>query len=358
LFVVDHPEGTEANPNEYFAAEPPFPADRTLVSRGARLPRGAWDDKGHDLLPALREADRKYADTFQGTPFKGFATLHALELDLGDVDTRGPLRLLMRGFTDYFTATSMYAADQANMKVIVPYLEAEFADGSWKRVSDDIGFPAGLRRTMTADLTGKLPAGTRRIRIWTNLKVYWDQVLVDTTAEGSIPFTRTEIPLVRASLAFRGYPREILGPPTADIRYDFNDVSLTGPYARHRGFYTKYGDVTPLVRAAEDHFVIFGSGDDVAIDFDASKLPPLRPGWTRDYEIYLDGFVKDMDFWGAFAQTVTPLPFKAMPSYPYPAAVEYPSSNQAYQLDWNTREVSGEGHGAYRFDYRKAGNQK
>jgi hypothetical protein len=112
------------------------------------------------------------------------------------------------------------------------------------------------------------------------------------------------------------------------------------------------------VRAAEDHFVIFGSGDDVAIDFDASKLPPLRPGWTRDYEIYLDGFVKDMDFWGAFAQTVTPLPFKAMPSYPYPAAVEYPSSNQAYQLDWNTREVSGEGHGAYRFDYRKAGNQK
>jgi Tfp pilus assembly protein PilF len=353
LFVVDHPEGTEANPNEYFAAEPPFPADRTLVSRGARLPRGAWDDKGHDLLPALREVDRKYADTFQDAPFKGFATLHALELDLGDVDTRGPLHLLMRGFTDYFTATSMYAADQANVKVIVPYLEAQLAGGSWKRVSDDIGFPAGLHRTMTADLTGKLPAGTRRIRIWTNLKIYWDQVLVDTTPEASIPFTRTEIPLVRASLAFRGYPREILGTPTADIRYDFNDVSLTGPYARHRGFYTKYGDVTPLLRDAEDHFVIFGSGDDVAIDFDAAKLPPLRPGWTRDYEIYLDGFVKDMDFWGAFAQTVTPLPFKAMPSYPYPATVAYPARNQVYQLDWNTREVSGEGHGAYRFEYRR-----
>ena len=60
-----------------------------------------------------------------------------------------------------------------------------------------------------------------------------------------------------------------------------------------------------------------------------------------------------MDFWGAFAQTVTPLPFKAMPSYPYPDTVEYPASNQAYQLDWNTREVSGEGHGAYRFEYRR-----
>jgi hypothetical protein len=264
----------------------------------------------------------------------------------------------MRGFTDYFTATSMYAADQANVKVIVPYLDAKLADGTWKRVSGDIGFPAGLHRTMTADLTGTLPAGTRRIRIWTNLKIYWDQVLVDTTPDGSIPFTRTEIPLVQASLAFRGYPREILGTPAADIRYDFNDVSLTGPYARHRGFYTKYGDVTPLLRGAEDHFVIFGSGDDVAIDFDASKLPPLPQGWTRDYEIYLDGFVKDMDFWGAFAQTVTPLPFKAMPSYPYPPSVEYPATNQAYQLDWNTREVSGEGHGAYRFDYREIGNKK
>jgi hypothetical protein len=353
LFVVDHPGDAEANPNEYFAAEPPFPADRTLLSRGARAPRGAWDDQGHDVLPALREADRKYVDTFDAAPFKGFAALHALELDLGDVDTRGPLHLLMRGFTDYFTATSMYAADQANVKVIVPYLEAQRPDGTWKRVSDDIGFPAGLLRTMTADLTGKLPAGTRRIRIWTNLKIYWDQVLVDTTPDGSIPFTRTEIPLVRATLAFRGYPREILGRPSADIRYDFNEVSLTGPYARHRGYYTKYGDVTPLLEKAEDHFVIFGSGDDVAIDFDATKLPQLKKGWTRDYEVYLNGFVKDMDFWGAFAQTVTPLPFRAMPSYPYPRTVEYPAANLDYQLEWNTREVSGEGHGTYRFEYSK-----
>jgi hypothetical protein len=67
------------------------------------------------------------------------------------------------------------------VKVIVPYVEAQRADGSWTRVSDDIGFPAGLLRTMVADLTGKLPPGTRRIRIWTNLKIYWDQVLIDTT---------------------------------------------------------------------------------------------------------------------------------------------------------------------------------
>jgi lipoprotein NlpI len=351
LYAVDHPDGTEIYPNEYFAAEPPFPADRTIATRNARLPQGAWDEKGRDLMPALRAADRRFVDTFADAPFKGFASLHALELDLGVLNAGDPVRLLMRGFTDYFTATSMYAADQAKVKVIVPYVEAQRADGSWARVSDDIGFPAGLLRTMVADLSGKLPPGTRRIRIWTNLKIYWDQVLIDTMPDGAIPVTRTEVPLVAASLSRRGYPREILGTPAADIRYDFNVVSQSGPYARHRGFYTKFGDVTSLLRRSEDHFVIFGSGEDVAVDFDATKLPPVKPGWTRDYEIYLNGFVKDMDFWGAFAQTVAPLPFRAMPSYPYPSATAYPDRNREYQLEWNTREVTDEAPASYRFDY-------
>ena len=37
------------------------------------------------------------------------------------------------------------------------------ANGKWLRVVDDLGFPAGMERTMVADLTGKLPVGTRRI---------------------------------------------------------------------------------------------------------------------------------------------------------------------------------------------------
>ena len=36
---------------------------------------------------------------------------------------------------------------------------------------------------MTADLTGKLPAGTRRIRITTNLQIYWDNILISRTRQ-------------------------------------------------------------------------------------------------------------------------------------------------------------------------------
>jgi Tfp pilus assembly protein PilF len=351
LFVIDHPQGTEVYPNEYFASRPPWPAARTIATRGARLPIGAWDDQGRDVMPALRHADRRFVDSFESDAFKGFAKLHGLELDLGEVPSGSPVRLLMRGFTDYFTATSMFAAHQAHVSAIAPYVEAQCADGSWVRIADDIGFPAGLLRTMAADLTGKLPAGTRRVRIWTNLKVYWDQILVDTTADGAVPVTRTELPLATARLGYLGYPREVPGRPAGDLQYVFSEISRHGPYARHRGFYTRYGDVTPLLRRDEDHFVIFGSGENVAIEFDASTLPPLREGWTRDYEIYLNGYVKDMDFYGAYSQTVAPLPFRQMPGYPYPRGVSYPDANREYQLEWNTREVQGEGAASYRFAF-------
>ena len=65
------------------------------------------------------------------------------------------------------------------LEPIAPYVEALDANGKWMRVVDDMGFPAGGPRTMTADLTGKLPLGTQKIRITTNLQVYWDSILIE-----------------------------------------------------------------------------------------------------------------------------------------------------------------------------------
>jgi Tfp pilus assembly protein PilF len=390
LIAVDHPAGTDVYPNEYFAAMPPHPVSKTIATRNARLPVGAWDGAGNDARAALSARDRTFVEAGlqprkhtsnnsdhvdipglndadhvddpwrQGlspavkgvsATFKGFAPLHSLTLDLGDIPRGAPVRLLMHGFTDYFTANSIFAAHQANVTAVLPWVEAQMPDGTWRRISDDIGFPAGLLRTMTADLSGKLPPGARRIRVWTNLKIYWDQILVDTTPDNAVPVRHTEIPLAEASLAFRGFPREITGSPATDLQYVHGEVSKYGPYARHRGFYTKYGDVMPLLGQAEDHFVIFGAGDEVALEFDAAALPPLPEGWTRDYFVYFNGYVKDMDFYAAHAQTVAPLPFKQMSGYPYPGGTTYPDRHREYLLEWNTREVAGEGWPTYRFSY-------
>jgi hypothetical protein len=366
---VDHPASVEVFPNERFASEPPFPEYRVIAVRDAHLPVAAVDDRGNDVLPLIAKRDRKYVTSFDTLPFAGFANLHWLELDLGAWDAAKPLRLIMDGYTDYFMATSMYAADQAGVKVIAPYVEALDAKGKWNRVVDDLGLPAGLERTMIADLTGKLPPGTRRIRIVTNLKIYWDAIRIDQTPDakeirvgegtratalargrdisgdrgGDAPVVRTaEVPLVKASLDFLGYPKEIRLEPASDTVYSFTNRSMTGPYARAEGNYTRYGDVLDLLATVDDRFAVFGSGEGVKADFDPKSLPALPPGWVRDYFFYANGFEKDLDFYAADAFSVEPLPHHGLIAYPYPAGKEYPTDAQhlGYELEYNTRSRS------------------
>ena len=352
LVAVDHPENVEVNPDERFLDEPPFASGSVVATRDARLPVGATDGEGRDVLAALSRRDHKFASGFKASPYDGFANLHTLTLDLGLVDTKSPLRLLMTGYVNYFSATSLYAAWQAGIKPISPYVEAERPDGTWVRVLGDAGFPAGLERTIVVDLTGKLPVGTRRIRLTTNLEIFWDQVSIDNHTQAEA--RTTELPMALATLHFRGYPTQIDGKSPGDLDYDYNRVSLTGPFQRERGNYTRIGDVTLLVKGVDNRFAIFGSGEEIAAEFDMTKLPPLQAGWMRDYFFYANGYVKDMDWWDGSPFTVAQMPFHGMSTYPYPKSEDFPDDARAldYELNWNTRFDSGERVHSYRFDYQ------
>ena len=386
LLAIDHPVGVDVYPNEYFASNPPYPKFKVVVSRDARPPAGAWDDHGHNVLPDLL-AHRYFGD-FALTQFLGFAKPHTLTLDLGEPYTGGPLWLLLHGEVEYFSANSMYAASQAGIHAISPYVEALGADGKWKRVVDDMGFPAGGARTMTADLTGKLPKGTRKIRITTNLQVYWDNILISRTPQdrqtgelsslrhpfgklraGSessrssgeakdLPSTATQtrltsVPLVRADLESHGYPLKIEGTPPGNVQYIYEKASATGPYTRPAGTYTRFGDVLPLLTATDDKLAVFGSGDEVRLDFDPSNLPALPAGWVRDYFFAANGYEKDMDFYAAEGNTVAPLPFFSMGEYPYTPKKSFPldDAHVNYLLEYNTRHMSGNEQRGYGFDY-------
>ena len=298
--------------------------------------------------------DHKYVHDFTNLSFAGFANMHSLTLDLGGWSPQNPLRLFLHGFIEYFSATSMYAAWQAGLQPVSPYIDAQMPDGSWKRVVDDMGFPAGLPRTITVDLTGKLPPRTRRIRITTNLQIYWDQVLVDNGPEQRDRIPLTELPLASATLGFRGYPRQVEGAIPGDLTYYYDQTSVTGPFSQFRGSYTRYGDVTSLLTQIDDRFVIFGTGEDIDAEFSAALLPPPAAGWTRDYFFYANGFVKDMDFYEATPFTVAEMPFHGMKAYPYPPAQHYPDDASAtgYRLDWNDRYELGSANArSYRFQY-------
>jgi tetratricopeptide (TPR) repeat protein len=434
LVAIDHPANEDVYPNEYFASNPPYPEFKVITSRNARPPAGAWDDKGRNLLPDLLA--HKYVGNFDLLPFKGFARPHSLTLDLGEPYRGGPLRLLMHGEIEYFTATGMYAASQAGIEAMAPYVEAEAGttrvgrtflfgqgtttnssdrnvratqfqaggdaspsaalvakrrnldsparecrggdncdsspardgtrsdnnvgppqDGKWVKILNDTGFPAGLPRTITTDLTGKLPQGTTRIRITTNLQIYWDSILIDRSKQ-SDNFKLSPVPLVKADLDYHGYPRQIEDQPPGNVKYMYEQVSRTGPYARQAGEYTRYGDIRPLLSGFDDKLVVFGSGEEVALEFDPAKLPPLPKGWTRDYFFQANGYEKDMDFYAAEGSTVEPLPFRRMGSYPYPGK-SFPSDAEHlnYMLMYNTRFVSGHEPQGYSYDYQPRGQR-
>ena len=405
VLAVDHPADVDVYPNEYFASNPPYPQFKLVVSKSkdARPPAGAWDEHGHNVLPDLL-AHRYFGD-FALTNFQGFATPHSLELDLGEAYRGGPLWLLLHGEVEYFSANSMYAASQAGVHAIAPYVEAlvgneKAANATWVRVIDDMGFPAGGPRTITADLGGKLPQGTRKIRITTNLQIYWDNILINQTAQdvaqeiprpagesaglradatvdstgGSLSgrrsperrrssggakdlpnprFRMTDVPLVRADLGFHGFPLKIEGMPPGNVQYIYEKTSATGPYTRPAGTYTRYGDVLPLVTGLDDQPVVFGSGDEVRLDFDPSKLPALPQGWVRDYFFAANGYEKDMDFYAAEGNYVAPLPFLSMGEYPYTPQRSFPLDDMHvnYLLEYNTRHMSGNEQRGYWFDY-------
>src|SRR5207244_9289319 len=107
------------------------------------------------------------------------------------------------------------------------------------------------------------------------------------------------------------------------------------------GRYTRYGDVLPLVRAPDDMYVVFAPGDEVTLTFDATAVPSLRPGWTRDFVLYTDAWLKDSDRNTAAGNTVAPLPFHGMSRYPYRPDERYPgdAAHTRYVETYNTRLV-------------------
>jgi len=351
LLAVDHPADLDVYPNEYFASNPPYPNFKVVASRSARPPAAAHDEHGHNVLPDLL-AHRYFGD-FGVTQFLGFAKLHSLELDLGEPYHGGPLWLLLHGEVEYYSANSMYAASQAGVESIAPYVEVLDANGKWIRVIDDMGFPAGEPRTMTADLSDRLPAGTRRIRISTNLQIYWNNILIDRTGQDQ-DVRLTPVPLASADLRFHGFPLKIEGKPPGNVMYVYEKASPTGPYTRPAGSYTRYGDVLPLLTSLDDRLVVFGSGDEVALDFDPSRLPALSKGWVRDYFFVANGYEKDMDFYAYDFASVDPLPFGDMGAYPPGKSFPIDDAHLNYMLEYNTRYMSGHEARGYRFDYPSA----
>ncbi len=179
------------------------------------------------------------------------------------------------------------------------------------------------------------------MRIVTNMRIYWDQILVDTSA-GNFPTQLTRLTPFVADLRWRGFSLEYSPDTRQPMTYDFKKISFTSPWKVMTGRYTREGDVRELLNSSDDIFVISRPGDEFILSFAASKLPPLPGGWTRTFLLYADGFSKEMDINSASPDQVGPLPFHGMSKYPYAWPERYPltPTRRKYLETYNTRVVT------------------
>nr|MBA3440578.1 CRTAC1 family protein [Pyrinomonadaceae bacterium] len=346
LIAVAHPADVEVYPNEGLTG-PPHRTFKLYATHGARPPAKAVDDHGHDMLPRIAELDRQYPDDFKLHRLRGYAETHSLTLDLNSQIKGSPngaanerTLLLLTGWTDYAFSSDNVAAEQCGMSLLPPALQVRNAKGEWQTVIPDMGIPIGRPQTVTVDLTGKFLSSSREVRITTNMRIYWDRILVDTS-DGNSPTSMTELDPAVADLRWRGFSAEQTPDGREPYGYTYELVSPTSPWKTMLGRYTREGDVRPLLSRTDDMFVIARTGDQVSVSFDATKLPGLPAGWTRTFLLYVDGFSKEMDINSASPDQVMPLPFHGMSGYPYKATEAYPQTpeHREYMERYNTRVI-------------------
>jgi hypothetical protein len=197
-----------------------------------------------------------------------------------------------------------------------------------------------MGRTIAADLSGQLPAGTRKLRIVTNLEIYYDRAFI-AVDRNSADVTVRPVPMVDADLRRLGFPLEYSPDGRHPYIYSYDVIEPTSSFKMPRGAYTRYGDVADPLAEFDNQYVILGTGDEIAVRFDATALPPRADGSVRSFVLVAHAYCKDMDLYTATPDTVGPLPFRSMSKYPYPDDEAFPDSEQlqVFRARYHTRMV-------------------
>jgi len=344
LMVVDHPADVEVFVDERFRpAQPPALAARAVRTLGPVA--GAWDEQGRDVTALIAARDGRHLATFGRGAYQGIAEEHYVEMDLGDRMPRADRTTLAASGWIYPTDSSINVAigQGGRVKAAGVTLEALDASGRWVVVTPDLGYPAGKNKTMLIDLEGA--AGAKRIRLRTNLEVYWDSFTLAEHVDA--PLRTTRVPASEAELRYRGYSQTASPRGEAPETPIYERIAnVTQRWRDLVGFHTRFGNVNPLLSGVDDRYVIMNAGDEMRLRFPEQAAP--ASGWRRDFVLIGDGWEKDGDFNTGFSQTVLPLPSHARRAYGAgtpPGRLEDDPVYQRHRSDWeeyHTRFVTPE----------------
>ncbi len=314
VLAVDHPKNQEMWVDERFAI--PIPNLQVEASGPLHRIKSARDDRSCDVSRVVQKLDGKTLDVGRGK-YQGVTRPHFVELDLSDAPPQN-VWLIAEGWL-HPTDSSINVALAQGKHAPPQSLSIQVADGKcgWRVARSNLGFPSGKNKAITLDLSGLFkPGAPRRLRLATNLEIYWDRLSWATKIKAS-SFKIQRLKPRSAELRFRGFSqieaRDATSPelplsyaPTAGVGQKWSDLI---------GFHTRWGDVRELVQKPDDRYVIMNAGDEMALQFEAPRSAPPA-GWTRDYVFISDGWTKDGNLNTGLSKTLLPLPSHSAPNYP------------------------------------------
>ncbi len=313
LVAWELPPGWSMTLDERMGIGGPPPTGKALFFRHAMpVARASYAD-GSDATEALREADFVAADP--GSADSRFigrtAEEWVLEFEFpAPIDSRaGEAVLVMDGWVEYPYSSIAFAMWQAKATPAAPTLEAlDPRSGEWVTVVEQYGYPAGMPRESAFPIPlGSLPPGCTTLRLRSTNEVYIDRLRL-AWCEPCPEARRVEMPLARGEVAASGFARRVPKPQ----RRPYYDPSQPWPLWDVRlqpGFYTAFGECTPLLAEIDDAVAIFGGGEEIRLEFE-DRRGPLEEGWRRIWVLEFEGWCKDMDPYTGGGATLDPLPLR------------------------------------------------
>jgi len=341
LLAVDHPDSVDIYVPEQFTP-PPFPGCKIYQVSQKHFPVSAVDTNGENVLSVIAEKDDQYVAGFTPDKYQGITTMHELILDPGKAGQLKNLFIFLNGWIFPSDASINVAMSQTEaLKVTSPEIQVINKKGEWQTVCN-LGFPMGKDKMVIADLSGKFLSSDHRIKIRSNMEVYWDQIFF-SEPNSVQTISKTVLNPETADIHYRGFSKSYRkGGRYGPHWFDYSTVDKNRKWRDLTGNYTRYGDVMPLLNASDNQYIISNAGDETTITFDTKTMPVLKQGWKRDFLIHSVGWVKDGDINTALGSTVLPLPFHGMKSYPPSKDDIYPNdpAHRKFIQEYNTRIVT------------------
>ncbi len=317
LVIVEHsPDVDVYSTKATYLYEPEGQGTIYTVSKNPDSPVSCVNGTGHDVLPLVLERD---GITTLGNEF----TWDTLELNLGDLSDAEEIKLVVAGTIIYSTGEEQGAwAGQfwdkpGEQPFPPPYMEVKDAEGNWVPVPDNRQFPLldVTPECFVVNLTGVFPTDDYSLRIHTFFNTRFDYIGVDTTSQQDVTIREVTVSSATLSQAFVA------------------ESTSTGNF-------TRYGDVTELMGAPDDMFVIMRQGDEIRVMFSAD-VDAVPEGMERDFFLFASVWFK-VDGLPYVPFTVDPLPFHDMTCFPYPQTEGYPydAAHLTYLAEYNTRIVT------------------